>query len=155
MLDAGAFRVLDFGDAGLPSTFLAERSDLERVFRTLTAELAGAGAEAIVIEVADGIFQRETAMLVDSALFRARVDALLFASGDAGGATHGAQWLRSRDLPLRALSGLVSASPLASREAEGATGLPVLGLEDLALPYVARVLRVPESAARSDLRVAA
>ncbi len=59
---------------------------------------------------------------------------MIFAAADALGASAGAEWLFQRDLPLVALSGRISASPLASREAAQITGLPVIGSEDLANP---------------------
>lgn len=143
MLDAGAFRVLDFGDAGLASTYLAGTATVEAAFNSLTDHLANDGAEAIVLEVADGVFQRETAALLKSKSFKEKVDAMIFASGDAMGSAQGVQWLHTEQLPIRALCGIVSASPLGAREASDATGLPVLTLEHLSKPTIASFLHVP------------
>lgn len=142
MVDAGAMQVLDFGDAGLPSTYLASLEQCEKAMVTLVAHLAVGGAQAIVFEVADGLYQRETAMLLDSPLFRANVDAIIFAAGDAMGSACGVSWLRSRRLPVVAASGLLTASPLAMREAAEATGLPILGIDDLAAPTLAQLLGI-------------
>lgn len=140
MVDAGAMQVLDFGDAGMPSTYLASLEQCEKAMTTLITHLAAGGAQAIVFEVADGLYQRETAMLLDSPLFRANVDAIIFAAGDAMGSACGAAWLRTRRLPVVAASGLLTTSPLAMREAAVATGLPVLGIDDLAGPPLAQLL---------------
>ena len=126
--DAGASPVLDFTAAGLPSTYKAGKAEIERVFTTLTSNLLATGADAIVLEVADGLCQEETAALVSSSLFAATVDAVVFAAGDALGADAGVQWLRDRGAPVVAVSGLLSCSPMASREAAELTGLPVLDL---------------------------
>lgn len=140
MVDAGAAQVLDFGDAGMPSTYLASLPQCEAAMTTLLAHLAGDGAQAIVFEVADGLFQRETAALLESPVFRAQVDAVIFAAGDAMGAAGGVAWLRTRRLPVLAATGVMTASPLAAREAAAATGLPIVTLEDLGSAQIAEVL---------------
>jgi hypothetical protein len=129
--DAGANPVLDFTDAGLASTYLEPAWEIERVFTTLVGHLAQANVDAIVLEIADGVLQVETAALLKSPLFSASVDGVIFASGDAMGALAGENWLRRNRLPLIALSGVVSSSPLQRQEAAKSTGLPVLDRQDL------------------------
>ncbi len=138
--DAGAHVVLDFTDAGHASTHLLGVAALHDVMQRLLSNLAAQRLDAIVIEVADGLFQSETAQLLCSPEFRRAVDGLLFSSGDAMGAAAGATWLRERGLPLLALAGLLTRSPLARREAQDATGLPVLGLDELGDAATARGL---------------
>lgn len=140
MTDSGASRVVDFTDAGLASTYLASLAELERVFEALTEHLCEHGCDAIVLEVADGLFQQETSAILRSERFRAGVDGVLFAAGDAMGAVAGSQWLAEQDLPVIAVSGALTASPLATREAEAALDLPVLGLADLSSPEVTAAL---------------
>jgi hypothetical protein len=142
--DAGASPVLDFTDAGFVSTYGLDEEMIDRILENLTDHLAASGSEVIVLEVADGIFQAETAALLRSRLFASRVDGLLFAGGDAVGAAAGAEELRARGLPIWALSGTFSASPLAMREAAEATGLPVLDQQTLRDP--ARIQAVRASA---------
>jgi len=152
MLDAGASVVLDFTDAGFPSTYLATLEELHDILSTLTGQLYRAGVDCVVLEVADGLFQRETALLLESRPFARAIDGLVFASPDAMGALAGAQWLHQRQLPVLAVSGLLSASPLASREAQAALRMPVLDLAALGHPAIAEVLGVPlpvESALRA------
>ncbi len=136
MNDAGAETVLDFTDAGLASTYLARNEEVVRVMDTLIGYLGASGVDVVVFEVADGLFQRETAELVKSPEFADAVDAVVFAAGDAMGSAGGVQWLRSLGLPVRAASGLLTASPLAIQEASVVTGLPVLGLDDLSSPAI-------------------
>ena len=137
MSDAGAFPVYDFTNAGWPSTYLVPHDDVRDIFIGLTDRLAEDGCEVVVIEVADGVFQRETTALLVDPVFAERVDAVLFASYDALGATAGVGWLRARGLAPIAVSGVLSSSPLATREAAAAADLPVWGLERLADPEVA------------------
>lgn len=140
LMDSGASPVYDFTLAGLPSTYRVGDEEVCRVFAELTDRLAGDGCEAIVIEVADGVFQQETAGLLQNKMFAERVDALVFAASDAMGACAGAEWLRERGMLPVALSGVLSSSPLATREAEAATGLQVWGLERLGDAGTARAL---------------
>ncbi|MFM9845158.1 MAG: hypothetical protein ACKVOI_19510 [Dongiaceae bacterium] len=134
MTDAGAAAVLDFTYAGHATTYLADDAALQEIFLTLTGELDASGADAIVIEIADGLNQTETARLVTSPLFRQRVSAIVFAAADAMGAKAGYDWLLRHQLPVAAVSGLMTASPLGAREAAQTVAAPVLGIDDLASP---------------------
>ena len=131
MKDAGAVEAVDFTDAGFVSTYRTPIKDVEDILERLTAHLQNTGVDAIVLEVADGLFQGETAELMRSQLFRKYVDGIVFAAGDSMGACAGVSWLQERNLPIVAVSGCVTASPLAAREAQTATGLPALGLDEL------------------------
>ena len=152
MTDAGAAPVLDFTVAGFASTYLCEPDEVLSSMRILWGHLANEAPDVIVLEVADGLYQRETASLLASAEFAQIVDAVVFAAGDAMGAVGGVAALRGLGLPVVAASGLLTASPLATREAQAAIDVPVLTLEDLfALPSV--LVPAPSFAA-SPTRVA-
>lgn len=147
--DAGAVAVLDFTDAGFASTCDVDADALAAAAQRLLSHLAHAQLDAVVLEVADGLFQRETAALLQTQAFRSVVDAALFSSGDAMGACAGAEWLGRAGLPTLALSGAMTRSPLAAREAAAASGLPVLGLDDLCHPTTARRLWDQAAATRT------
>ena len=132
LLDAGAERVLDFTDAGYASTYQVPLPQIETILHQLTAHLAVEPFDTLVLEVADGLFQIETAQLLASPAFARRVDGIVFAASDALGARAGVEWLQRYPLPVLAVSGLLTASPLACREAATATGLPVLTQDQLA-----------------------
>ena len=131
MADAGAIEVVDFTDAGHVSTYRVRPHRVARVAKRLHAHLVSSGADAIVLEIADGLFQQETAALLESDTMAEIVDGYMLAVTDSLSAAAGAQWLQARNLPLLAICGTVTRSPLASREAVAATGLPVLGLSQL------------------------
>ncbi len=133
-LDAGAGQVVDFTDAGYASTYLTSLKELEQIFNTLTQHLQDAGCDAIVLEVADGVYQMETAGLMASKTFQNHVDAVLFAAPDALGAVVGVQQLQAYGLPVVGVSGLISRSPLACREAAENLTVPVVGCADLHEP---------------------
>jgi hypothetical protein len=128
-LDAGAVTVADFLDFGMPSTFGYPVERLSATMIAIRDSLAVAGCDAIVLEIADGLGMPDTASLLRR--LAGEVDAVVLAAGDALSARSGVQILRSLSLPLRALSGGLSRSPLAAREAYRMTGLPVLSVADL------------------------
>jgi hypothetical protein len=134
MLDAGAHQMLDFTDAGLASTYRQPMPVIERTFGLLLDHLTASGSGINLVEVADGIYQRETSRLIESAIFQERVDVVVFAAGDAMGAAAGVSHLRGLDLDVAAVSGRITRSPLATREAVDATHLPVLTISELADP---------------------
>jgi hypothetical protein len=121
MLDAGACTALDFVDGGLPSTYLCSLEDLLTLYRRLVAHAAAQGAAWVVIEIADGIIQGETAALLSSTRFTSTVDAWVLAANDALGAAGAVGLLRDRGIAPLAISGIVSRSELGRREVEHAT----------------------------------
>jgi len=137
MADAGAEWTFDFTDMGHASTAGLELPAVERIVTGLFRHVASLGSDIVVMEVADGLFQRETAQLLQSPLFRRQIDGILFAAGDALGAAGGIQWLKAHELPVLALSGQFTASPLAIREAEANTDIAVASLDDLNDPHFA------------------
>jgi hypothetical protein len=154
LVDAGAARVLDFVDAGEVSTTGLGLGRLQEIVATVTSHLVDDGMEAIVLEVADGLLQDGTAALACSPVFRNAVDGILFAAGDASGAAAGCGWLLDRGLPVVGLSGVMTSSWPARRAAEEATGLPVLGREELADEGIAMDLLASVPLAPARLEVA-
>ncbi len=134
MVDAGADSVVDFTDAGLASTYLLPPAEVESTFVQLVDHLTEVGSSHIVVEIADGLFQRETAHLLASDVFSSTVDGVVFAAADSLGAVFGGSILRSLGLPLRAVSGALTASDLAMREAARHLDVPVLTKDELAEP---------------------
>lgn len=131
--DAGAFPVLDFTDVGMATTYLASPKQVQTSLTTLMAHIAREGVDAMVLEIADGVLQRETAALLRSRVFARLVSGIVMASQDSMGASAGVQWIRKYTrTPVLALSGVISAAPLQAAEAIGALGLPVLDRPGLA-----------------------
>lgn len=137
MKDAGACEVVDFTDAGYASTYQLAPQEIEKVFLRLLSHLGSLKTDVIVVEVADGVLQAETAALLESPGFSYYSDKLIFAASDAMGAVAGVQWLQSKGLNVHAVSGALTASPLAIRETSTALGLPVLSKQGLSDPSVA------------------
>lgn len=150
--DGGA-PALDFTDVGMATTYRMPMERIEAGFDTLVATAAARGAEVVVVEIADGVFQQETRAILHSSRIRDRLDGILFAAPDALSALGGETVLNSMDLGAFAISGKVSCSPLAAAETAEVTGLPILSREDLWSPdtiatYVAPLMRrMPETVA--------
>ncbi|WP_017671388.1 hypothetical protein [Blastomonas sp. AAP53] len=134
MIDSGAAAALDFTDAGHASTFGLDTAALTGIAENLLAALDDRNCDVVICEIADGLLQQETAALLEVARQKGWFDGLIFAAGDAMGAAYGANWLLERQHDLLAISGLLTASPLASREAAAATGLPIVGIPQLTDP---------------------
>jgi hypothetical protein len=149
LVDAGADPVLDFTDLGFASTSRVATPTLEHVCEQLVIRLERAGSEVALLEIADGLFQPETAALLESPRVRALIDGALYASVDALGAAHGASLIRARGHRLLGLTGMLAAAPLLVREAQAATDLLVYDRTDLADASVAAKLlaaaREPQS----------
>lgn len=131
MLDMGARLVMDFTDAGLPSTYLAPADAIERGVLNLIGHAGAKGCDVAVVEIADGLQHEETATLLRSAKFRGAGMGIVFAANDALGAQAGAATLKDWGYRVVALSGLLTRSPLAIREASKSTGIDVLTLQDI------------------------
>lgn len=131
MVDAGAHLTLDFTDVGLVSTYRQSMPTVERVMGELVDHVTAAGCDVNLVEIADGLYQRETSQLVQGAAFRSLVDAVVFAAPDAMGAVAGVAHLRDLGVEVAAVSGAITRSPLATREAEAVLDVPVLTLDQL------------------------
>ena len=130
-VDAGASEVLDFTDFGYASTYKVPGEALRALLPTMVRTLAEARPDAIVIELADGLFFSETAELVECQAFADHVDDVVVAASDAMGADAGIRRLAEHGITPVALAGRMTASPLAVREAEQSLSSPVVPLTDL------------------------
>jgi molybdopterin-guanine dinucleotide biosynthesis protein len=123
--DAGADVVLDFTDAGFASTYLVPIQDVEAATRRLIARAAHLGCDIAVIEIADGLEQLETAgLLVSDEVWSSNLG-VVFSAYDAMGAKCGVETLKALGHHVLGISGRLTMSPLAVREAEKATGVQV------------------------------
>lgn len=136
--DSGAAIVLDFLDAGYATTYLEPHTTIERITSTLIGHLADQHVDTIVIEVADGLLQRETRLLMEAEFSRQIFHGVMFAAADALGAAEGVRWLRGQRHNVVAATGIMTASPLARREADEVCRVPVRGVEQLEDPSFAR-----------------
>lgn len=135
--DAGAFFVADFTDAGMVTTYLEPMDRIRQGISLLLAAAEKEGAQVAVMELADGIFQKETAALLADYEFQQRLSGVIFACGDAVAASGGVLELSRNGLHPVRLTGLLSCSPMASAEATATTGVQVISRSNLMDPAVA------------------
>ena len=135
--DGGAETVLDFTDFGYASTYRLDHEAVVAVFTSLVDELVRSSPDVILVELADGAFQVETARLLDDPMFTRYVDQVIFTAGEALSAVAGVELLRRHNLRVAAVSGRLTSSPLAAREARSVLDVPVIDTLDLCEPEVA------------------
>jgi hypothetical protein len=130
--DNGADVVSDFGEMGFPSTYMCEQQELLDLHESLLSKINAHELEYVVIEIADGIYQRETEMLLKNSRFMTGVDAVVFSAGDSLAAIQGVRALQDMHIIPVALSGLFTASPLLVQEVACRSAIPVYNIEQLA-----------------------
>ena len=136
MNDAGANRYADFTYLGYPSTYLLTKQELLGIFNQLDLKYANNPKNFWVVELADGVIQRETAMLLNSPEVVSRIHRLIFCANDAFGAIGGLRTLKEKfNLIPDAISGICSSSPLHTRELSEFTNIPVFN----STPYISRL----------------
>ena len=131
MRDAGASIALDFIDGGVPSTYRCKLEELLDLHTRLLAYATAQGVDWVVVEIADGLLQDETAALLQEPSFTETIDTWIFAAGDPLGAVAGIGMMRDWGIEPIGISGIVSMSPLGMREVQAATGLSCLTAREL------------------------
>lgn len=149
MLDAGACVALDFVDGGYPSTYLCGHDELIELHHLLVDHAASRRADYVVMEIADGLLQRETSMLLQSAIFAGMIDCWVFAGGDPMSAESGVRLMRGWGIEPIAVSGVLTMSSLNIREVEAATGLSCVKAGELQAGWLndRLVARLPQETA--------
>ncbi len=150
-IDTGARYVADFTDAGMVSTYRQPLARIATGLDTLLAHAGRAGCDVAVVELADGVFQKETAELLRDPQVRGGFAGMVFAAPDALAAAGGCAALRTMGIEPAIVTGMVSCSPLGASEAEAATGVQVVKRSTLCDPAQSNAL-LAEMLARPDRR---
>lgn len=130
--DRGADFVADFTHFGYPSTFLCSQDEIMDLYQSLVDFVyEKCQPEFIVVEIADGILQRETAFLLNNAQFMSTIHGVLFSCGDSLGVQTGLNLLKKHGIEPFAVSGLFTASDLLIQEVVHSVDVPVLTLAEL------------------------
>jgi hypothetical protein len=130
--DLGADSVTHFGEMGYPSTYMSTLTELLDLYETLLKKVQHIHPDYIIIEIADGLFQRETKLLLTCNRFMNTVDQVIFSCGDSLAAIHGAEVLNKWGIQPAFLSGVFTASPLLIKEVQENSTMPVLTIEQMA-----------------------
>jgi len=139
--DCGAKVALDFSDFGFPSTYMCELDELMDLHYNLLALLESKmSPEYVVIEIADGILQRETEILLKNKSFMKQISHVIFSAADSMGILSGLNLLEQLDAKPFAVSGLFTTAPLLVDEVKTRIEQPILTLETLSNPQVLRLI---------------
>jgi hypothetical protein len=123
MRDAGATLILDHVDAGFPSTHRCEKGELKNIFEIIYSNLVQKRPDYVVLEIADGIFQRETNILLRQGYLMEKVSDIFFSASDPVAAFGAKEYLESINIHLSAFSGPVANSDLMMEEVNKRTGI--------------------------------
>lgn len=129
--DCGAHIAVDFSNLGFPSTYMYSRQQILNVFEGLLNKVESINPDFVVVEIADGLLQRETNMLLTDGEFMSTVDHIMLSCGDSLGVLSGLDYLDRINFQPFAISGLINASPLLCGEIKSATQIPLLNLDQL------------------------
>ena len=143
VLDCGANYVNDFSTFGFPSTYMCEEQELLNLYQNILQELSTQHPEYIVVEIADGLLQRETNFLLKNRSFMQTIDAVIYSDGSSTGALSGLYFLEKMNIKPFALCGVFTAAPLLINEVKQQTTVPVLTLEDLSQAQIINYFENP------------
>ena len=129
--DHGAKISLDFSDFGFPSTYMCTTKELLGLYHSLLETAKSIGPDVIVVEIADGLLQRETAALINNIGFKQTVFGVLFSATDSMSAISGADMLKALNFNIIGVTGLFTTSPLLVNEVGKRSQHKVLLGEDL------------------------
>lgn len=128
--DCGARTAVDFSFCGYPSTYLHQIDEILDIFETLLHRVERINPDVVVVEIADGLLQRETKRLINHKPFMDLVDGVLLSCADSLSVNSGINMLDNVNHKPMLLSGMFTASPLMVDEVKKETNIPVFTLDD-------------------------
>lgn len=130
--DCGADVTLDFSDMGYPSTYMTSFSDLLDLYQSLLEAMKDEAPDYIVMEIADGLLQRETNYLLKHKEFMSTIHNVVFSCGDSLSAFQGLKILNEMGIQPALLSGRFTMSPLLINEVRnGISDMPIRTIFEL------------------------
>ncbi|HMQ47448.1 MAG TPA: hypothetical protein PKA00_08780 [Saprospiraceae bacterium] len=131
-LDRGADYSADFTLLGFPSTYLLDIHELLSIYQVLVmAAVKNIAPDYIVVEIADGLLQRETNMLLTNSAFMSTISDVVLSCVDSLSVLSGVNILENMGVRVTALSGLFTASDLLVRELDQSIRTPIFNIEEL------------------------
>ena len=120
----------DFSDYGFPSTYLCDPEELGSLFHSMVADAQRVDPDVIVMEVADGVLQRETTMLLHNPAIAAHIAGVVLTAPCALSAIEGVRRIESAGHSVVAVSGIITNAPLFVREVQSQIDIPVCRVAD-------------------------
>lgn len=138
--DAGAKPVSDFTHLGYPSTHGLGEAELIGIFNRLDLKYGNNPSNYWICELADGVLQAETAVLLGHPELRSRTHRVVLCATDTLAAVGGVRALADHQLDTHLITGLATSSPLGAAEVAAATGRPTIDTTHPDRSILARVL---------------
>jgi hypothetical protein len=139
----GAVFTADFSDYGFPSTYLTGIAELEGLYGQMMNDAAAASPDIVLIEIADGVYQRETEMLLNSPLIKSTSSGLILTALCAASGLAIDQTVRNMGWKPLFVTGLITNAPLFVQEFEQRSQTPVVntdkGIQDACRVILERV----------------
>ncbi|HMZ88439.1 MAG TPA: hypothetical protein PKN40_04255 [Chitinophagales bacterium] len=132
VFDCGADVTVDFTDCGYPSTYMCSKEEILDVYQSLLMQLEPHAPDYIVMEIADGLLERETDFLLRDKAFMQTIHSMIFSCGDSLGVFYGLQLLHSFGIVPAVICGRFTMSPLLIQEVKAKTNIPTLDIDQLA-----------------------
>ena len=132
VFDCGADITLDFTDGGYPSTYMCSKEEILDLYQTLLNMLELENPDYIVMEIADGLLERETDFLLRDTAFMQTIHSMIFSCGDSLGVFYGLQLLEQFGVKPAVICGRFTMSPLLIREVKAKISIPTLDIDQLA-----------------------
>jgi hypothetical protein len=123
--DCGADIAMDFSNMGFPSTYLLDKETILDIYQSLLEEIGQYKPAYIVMEIADGLFQRETSFLLNDERFMATIHNTVFSCGDSLSVMSGLDVLKKMNIHPCMISGRFTMSPLLIQEVTDRKDVPV------------------------------
>ncbi len=159
MRTAGALEVCDFCDFGLPSTYLLSEESLFSLFWRIYDYLSSACGKNgfVVLEFADGIFQKEVELLLSNSDIQSLTSHFVFSCSDSLSAIAGVNRLKNDfGIAVSAISGPSANSPLALKEVRRfLKDIPAFNNMVLDVPTIAQIFAVEKIQTQAKVEVRA
>jgi len=130
LYSASSTHIKDFSDYGFPSTYMCRKNELLGLFDTMTADLEKTNPDITLMEIADGVLQKETKMILENAKIKRKVTGVLLAAESATSALFAVKYLKNLNHKVISVSGSITSSPLASREFQKNCEVPLVSSAD-------------------------
>jgi len=127
---ASADYTIDFSDYGFPSTYLCKKAELLDLFETMLSDIEKISPDIIIMEIADGVLQRETKMILTDNKIRKLIKCVILTAESAPSALFSSQQLLNWEQNLIAVSGSITSSPLSSKEFTENSKIPLISSAD-------------------------
>jgi hypothetical protein len=130
MRAATAVSTVDFSEYGFPSTYKCDRDELIDLFKTMLTDIVNTNPDVTFVEIADGILQRETAMLLTDPFIQDLAKGVIVTAETAPSALYTSSCLKKMGYKIIAVSGALTSSPLYIREFRENSEIPVISSID-------------------------